>query len=628
MTDFKKAIGLIIEKSAGIKIDLSILSIPPDPKMGDYSLPCFTLAKEMKKSPQQVAEEIVRKIAIVQPIVRVDIKGPYINFFVNKAILAQEILSRINEEKENYGTAQVAQKQRSKVMVEFPSPNTNKPLHLGHIRNMLLGESVSRLLEASGSKVIRANVNNDRGVHICKSMLAYDRWGNDRDPDKKSDHFVGDFYVLFSKEAEKNPELEKEAQEMLVLWEKKDKRVRELWKLMNTWAYGGFEATYEALDISFDKYYYESEYYDKGREIVLKALKKGLFSKDETGAITAPLQKYNLQDKVVLRGDGTSLYITQDIYLAIKKFEDYGLERSIYVVGNEQNEHFRQLFSVLDMLGHRWAKKCLHLSYGMVFLPHGRMKSREGTVVDADDLIEEMKDIAKREIERRHPALRADELEKRAKMIGLGALRFFMLKNDPARDMTYNPEESISFEGETGPYVQYAHARICSMLRKHIEDSRIVGAAPSVAAARAPSLKKSKASKNTKTKSKTNASGKDNKKAGNTDKISKKSDAEEKISISAAVDYSLLKSEPEQRLIILLSQYPGIVQKAAADLKPSLVAHYLVRLSQEFTSFYHDCPVLIAEPEVKKARLLLSDCVRQTIGNGLRTLGIDAPREM
>lgn len=562
--DFKKEIARIVKKAVGTDISLeSFIEVPPQPEMGDYSLPCFVLSKDLKKNPNEIAQELVRKIGLKQPIIRIEVKGPYVNFFVNKQKISEAVLKDIFREKARFGRRK---KKKEAVMVEFPSPNTNKPLHLGHIRNIVIGDSVSRIIEFLGDKVIRANLNNDRGIHICKSMLAYRKFGKGKQPGKneKTDHFVGDFYVMFNKEAEKNPAFEEEAKEMLAKWEKGDRETIKLWKLMNTWAYGGFEETYEKLDVEFDKYYYESDFYDKGRDIVKAGLKKGLFKKYENGAIIAELGRYRLPEKVLLRADGTSIYITQDIFLAQKKFKDYKLDKSIYVVASEQNTHFMQLFRILEILGYKWARKCVHLSYGMVYLPHGRMKSREGTVVDADDLIEEMKNVAEKEILKREPNIAKAELKKRAGVIGIGALKFYFAKTDAVRDMVYNPEESISFEGETGPYVQYVYARISSMLRKY----------------------------------------------------SKKVDAN--------ADLSLLKTGKEIELVKMLGDFPEIVKSAAEHLRPHLVANYLVKLCQSFNSFYQDVPVLNAKDEkTKKARLLLVSCVKQVIANGLDLLGIE-----
>jgi arginyl-tRNA synthetase len=570
--DFKKDIVKLLKDI--VKIDESIIEIPPRPEMGDYSLPCFSLASHFKKSPVEIAQELARKLPLKQPISKIEIKGPYLNFFINKAILAEAIIKEITKEKEKFGKD--SKKKKETVMIEFPSPNTNKPLHLGHVRNIVIGDSMSNIFQFLGDKVIRANLNNDRGVHICKSMLAYQKFGKDskgnmRNPCKekmKTDHFVGDFYVKFNEAAKENPDLEEEAKAMLQKWEKKDKEVIKLWKLMNTWAYEGFEETYEKLGVSFSKYYYESDFYDKGKDIIIKGLKKGLFKKDESGAVVADLSKYKTPDKVLLRADGTSIYITQDIFLAQKKFDDYKLDKSVYVVASEQNTHFHQLFAILDILGYKWAKKCVHLSYGMVYLPHGRMKSREGTVVDADDLIEEMKKIAEAEILKRDKDIKKSELKKRAEVVGLGALKFYFAKMDAGKDMTYNPEESISFEGETGPYVQYTYARICSILAKY---------------GKKPDLK---------------------------------------------VNYKLLKESKETELIKILGQFPGEVNAAAGHLRPHLIATYLIRLCQAFNSFYQEVPILQADEETKKARIILISSAKQVIANGLDLLGIEYVERM
>lgn len=567
--DFKKDIISLLNKDIkGIKFDESMLQVPPYSDMGDYSLPCFNFSQQMKKSPAEIAQDFVRKITLQQPVARVEVKGPYLNFFISRAVMAEAAIKEIAKKKKTYGRFE---KKKEIIMVEYPSPNTNKPLHLGHVRNMLLGNSVSETLRFLGDKVIRANVNNDRGIHICKSMLAYKKFGMGKKPDKKkqkTDHFVGDFYVRYSEEEKKNPLIEEEAKEMLQKWEDGDKETIKLWKLMNTWAYEGFEETYEKLDIMFDKYYYESDIYKKGKEIVARGLKKGLFRKEENGAVSVELEKYGLPNKILLRGDGTSVYITQDLYLAEKKFKDYKLDRSIHVVASEQNMHFKQLFRILDILGNTWANKCYHLSYGMVYLPNGRMKSREGTVVDADDLIDEMIKVAEKEILKREPDISKAELKKRSEVIGIGALKFFMLKMDPAKDMVYDPEVSISFEGETGPYVQYTYARICSILAKH---------------------------------------GK---------------------KLNVKVDYSLLKDKLEEELVRKLAGFPNIVRQAAEHYRPSLIAVYLIKLCQSFNTFYHDVPVLQAEKDIKEARLVLIDAARQVIANGLDLLGIEYVERM
>jgi arginyl-tRNA synthetase len=433
------------------------------------------------------------------------------------------------------------------------------------VRNIVIGKSMSNILSFSGSKVIQACLVNDRGIHIAKSMLAYMRWGKGREPDKKPDHFVGDFYVLFNGKAKADEKLEEEAQKLLKKWESGDKEVIGLWKKMNAWAEEGFGETYRRLGIGFDRFYHESEIYDKGRKIVEKGLRDGKFKKLH-GAITAELKQFGLPDKVLVRADGTTLYITQDIYLAIKKFEDYRLDQSVYVVGSEQNMHFAQLFAILQMLGNRIVRDCHHLSYGMVYLPEGRMKSREGTVVDADDIIADMIRLAGDEVRKRYEKLDKEEVERRSETIGLGALRFFMLRTDPAKDMTFDPKESISFEGETGPYVQYAYARISSILRKH---------------------------------------GK---------------------AVVEKIDFSSF-GEEEANLVRLLSQFPGTVADAE-KYRPSAVCRYLLDLSQSFNEFYHKVPILKAPAKEKAARLLLISCVREVLGSGLALLDIGVLEEM
>lgn len=553
---------LVKETKLGKELVESLLEVPPDSKLGDFAFPTFSLAKKFKKSPNEIAQELAKKFEVNKNIKKVEVKGPYLNFFINKKELAKLTLSRILKEKECYGS----QKAKDTIMVEFCSPNTNKPLHLGHLRNIFIGQSISKVFEFLGYSVKRTCLVNDRGIHISKSMLAYKKFGKASQPDKKTDKFVGDFYVKYNKELQKDPGLEQEAQELLQKWEQGDKETLKLWKTMNKWVHDGFDETYRELNVKFDKFYYESKIYKAGKDIVMQGLKKGIFSKED-GAIIAELEKHSLPKKVLIRGDGTSLYITQDIFLAKKKFEDYPINKSIYVVGNEQNLHFRQLFKILELLGYKWAKDCYHLNYGMVFLPQGRMKSREGTIVDADDMIAEVRRLALKEIKKRHK-LPEKELETRAKVIGDAALRFFILKIDPYKDMVYDPEESISFEGETGPYVQYTHARISSIIRKH--------------------------------------NGK----------------------IDSKPDFALLGEEVEHNLVRKLSRFSQIVEETACHYKPSLLCRYLIELSQLFNEFYHKQPVLKAEESLKQARLTLLMATRQVIENGLNLLEIQAPEQM
>ena len=436
----------------------SLIETPPKEINFTYALPVFQLAQHEKKAPPEIAQDLIKKISKPEYLEEVEAEGPYLNFRVRPIIVLKNIYSleddygRIRDIEKNEGESQ-------RIVIEYPSPNTNKPLHLGHIRNMLIGSSTSNLLEYKGHKVFQVNLNNDRGIHICKSMLAYKKLGNGKEPDKKSDHFVGDFYVKYNQLEEENEDIIEEAQELLKDWEEKDPETRALWKKMNTWAFEGFEETYQKFGIDFDKQYYESEYYWKGKKLILEGLEKGIFEKTEDGAIIAPLSDVSdLPDKVLLRSDGTSIYITQDVYLASLKKKDFQYDISIYVVGNEQDLYFEQLFKVLEMLG--FEEKTYHLSYGMIALPGGKMKSREGNVVDADDLVEEIQNLAYEEVNKRYQELTDDEKKKRAKIIGMAALRFFILKISPKTDFVFDPEESISFEGETGPYVQYVYARI------------------------------------------------------------------------------------------------------------------------------------------------------------------------
>lgn len=522
------------------------------------------MAKFEKKSPQIIASELVETITPPEFIEEIEAKGPYINL----RIASKPILRSIFKYGKDYGkTNDKEMKAKQTIVIEFPSPNTNKPLHLGHVRNMLIGNVTSRLLNYKEHEVFQVNLNNDRGIHICKSMLAYKKWGENREPNKKPDHFVGDFYVLYS-QREENENLQDETQEMLKKWENDDPETRKLWKKMNSWAIQGFNETYEKFDIHFDKVYNESEFYWKGKEKVLEGLKKGLFEKREDGAIIAPLKEScGLPDKVLLRKDGTSIYITQDIFLAYLKKKDFNYTRSIYVVGNEQDLYFKQLFAVLEMLGFQEDK--FHLSYGMIYLPEGKMKSREGKVVDADELVQEMKELAFQEVQRRYPELKEEEKLNRSEIIGMGALRFFILKYSPRSDFIFNPEESISFEGETGPYVQYSYARIESIIKK----------------------------------------------------------SKQQISLNA-IDYSLLKHEKELEVISLLSFFPDILQQVTETYNLHLIPQFLLSLAQSFSSFYSSCQVISEDKELQKARLLLIKCIQIVIKTGLNILGIDVLEEM
>jgi arginyl-tRNA synthetase len=560
--DFKQELVKLLAKELKWKEEefTNLILVPPDPKMGDYAFPCFKVGG----NPKEAAEKLKQKLKLPKFIERVEVAGPYLNFFLNKLVWAEETLSKIKKEKKKYGQG----REKKNIVVEFCSPNTNKPLHLGHVRNMALGDAMVKLLSNQGNQVHPVEIVNDRGVHICKSMLAYERWGNNKKPDKKTDHFVGDYYVIFAKKVGEDPGLEEEAQQMLVKWEQGDKKVLALWKKMNSWVLDGFKETYKRFGIKFEKEYFESTFYLQGKEIAQEGLKKGIFFKDETGAVMVDLEKYGLGKKAILRADGTSIYFTQDLYLVELRQKDFHFDNLMYVVATEQNLHFKQLFKVLELLERPYAKNMYHLSYGMVNLPTGKMKSREGTVVDADDLMDELEELAAEEVRKRHEDLSEKEVKKRAVIISLGALKFYMLKTDAVRDMVFNPEESLSFEGETGPYVQYTHARACSLLRK----------------------------------------------AG--------------VQKATKINFNYLNTKEELALIKALYEFPEALNKAAEQYRPHVLCNYLIALSQSFNEFYHAHQVIVDNKEQMQARLLLVDCVRQVLENGLALLGIEAPEEM
>lgn len=547
-----------------LKLTKPELETPPDSNLGDYAFPCFQLSKQFKKNPIEIAMDLAKKIKPTKLIKEIKEIGPYLNFYINKQELANIVIKDILDKKQDYGKGK---DKDEKIMIEYVSPNTNKSLHLGHVRNGLLGSAVANILEFNGYKVIRTCLNNDRGTGMAEAMLGYMMFHKGEEPDIKADHFVAQCYVDFKKSAKEKPELEKQAKELVLKWEQGDKETLKLWKKMRDWVLDGYRSTYDKLDISFDKEYYESDIYKQGKEIVEQGLKKGIFEKKE-GAIIAPLKKCNLPDKVLIKSDGTSLYMTQDLFLAQLKEKEFNADRSIYVVASEQDNHFRQLFKILELLKYKGADKLYHLSYGIVNLPSGRMKSREGNVVDADDLVEEVTELAKTEIIKRHEDLKEDETEKRSDMIGMGALKFFMLKFDNITSFTFNPEESLSFEGETGPYCQYAHARICSILERY----------------------------------------------------------EKKVRNSSS--FSLLTSPEEEKIILLLAKFPETIEESANAYKPHIIARYVLDLAQAFNEFYHACPILEEDDDKKLVRLNLILAVKQVIENSLKLLGIDSPKAM
>ena len=557
---------------------------------GHYTIVVFPFLRASKKSPETTAQELGEYLKNNEKAVA---EFNVIKGFLNLTIASDcwtEMLNDINADKD-FGIKH-ASEDAPTVMIEYSSPNTNKPLHLGHVRNNLLGNALANVMAANGNKVIKTNIVNDRGIHICKSMLAWQKYGNGETPassGKKGDHLIGDYYVAFDKhykaevaelmekgmskeEAEAASPLMKEAREMLVKWEAGDPEVRSLWKIMNEWVYEGFDETYKMMGVSFDKIYYESDTYLVGKEKVLEGLEKGLFFKKEDGSVWADLTNEGLDQKLLLRADGTSVYMTQDIGTAKLRFDDYPINKMIYVVGNEQNYHFQVLAILLDRLGFEWGKDLVHFSYGMVELPEGKMKSREGTVVDADDLMEKMIATAKEASSDRLAECTEEEAADIARIVGLGALKYFILKVDATKNMTFNPKESIDFNGNTGPFIQYTYARIRSILRKAAE-------------------------------------------AG--------------ITVPEKLDTGLELSLKEEGLIQMLSEFPSVIAQAGSDYNPSVIANYVYELVKEYNQFYHDFSILREEnEELKKFRLMLSQNVGKVISTGMGLLGIEVPERM
>ena len=567
---------------------------------GHLTLVVFPFLKMSKKGPEQTAQEIGGYLKANDPAVAAFnvIKG-----FLNLTIASATWIELLNEIQadEQYGLMQVTDASPL-VMIEYSSPNTNKPLHLGHVRNNLLGNALANIVAANGNKVVKTNIVNDRGIHICKSMLAWKKYGNGETPEtsgKKGDHLVGDYYVSFDKhykaevkelmakftaqgmsddeakaKAEAESPLMQEAREMLVKWEAGDPEVRGLWEMMNNWVYAGFDETYKKMGVSFDKIYYESNTYLEGKEKVMEGLEKGFFYKKEDGSVWADLTAEGLDHKLLLRGDGTSVYMTQDIGTAKLRFADYPINKMIYVVGNEQNYHFQVLSILLDKLGFEWGKSLVHFSYGMVELPEGKMKSREGTVVDADDLMEEMIATAKETSQElgKLDGLTQEEADDIARIVGLGALKYFILKVDARKNMTFNPKESIDFNGNTGPFIQYTYARIQSVLRKAAESG---------------------------------------------------------IVIPEQIPAGIELSEKEEGLIQMVADFAAVVKQAGEDYSPSIIANYTYDLVKEYNQFYHDYSILREENEaVKVFRIALSANVAKVVRLGMKLLGIEVPSRM
>ena len=559
---------------------------------GDITLVVFPFVKVAKKSPEQTAEEIASELQTQFSMIK---SYNVIKGFLNLSIASSfwlEALEEIHADS-RFGT-KTAKENADLMMIEYSSPNTNKPLHLGHIRNNLLGYSIAEIQKANGWNIVKTNIVNDRGIHICKSMLAWKLFGNSETPETsgmKGDHLVGKYYVEFDKhykaeikelmaqgmteeEAKKEAPLIKQAQEMLLKWEQGDAEIRNLWEMMNSWVYAGFDETYKKLGVDFDKIYYESDTYTEGKSKVEEGVDKGVFYQRDDNSVWADLTTDGLDEKLLLRSDGTSVYMTQDIGTAKLRYEEYPIKKMVYVVGNEQNYHFQVLSILLDKLGFEWGKELVHFSYGMVELPEGKMKSREGTVVDADDLIEEMVNTARETSQElgKLDGVSEEEAENIARMVGLGALKYFILKVDPKKNMTFNPKESIDFNGNTGPFIQYTHARIKSVLRKADEQG---------------------------------------------------------IDYKSLTNKDINLSDKENYLIQTLTAFPSIVKQAGDEFSPALIANYIYDLVKEYNQFYHDFSILREEnSDLKVFRLVLSESIANVIKTGMGLLGIEVPERM
>ena len=568
---------------------------------GNLTLVVFPFVKMARKSPEQTGQELGEYLVEhCEAVSKYNVVKGFLNLSVSDEAWLQ-LLADIDADP-HYGEKEVTDG-APLVMIEYSSPNTNKPLHLGHVRNNLLGWSLAQIMQANGNRVVKTNIVNDRGIHICKSMLAWLKWGNGETPEssgKKGDHLIGDYYVAFDKhyreevkelvaqgmdeeKAKQEAPLIKEAHEMLVKWEQGDTEVRALWEKMNAWVYAGFDETYRKMGVSFDKIYYESQTYLKGKAKVEEGLEKGLFERHEDGSVWADLTNEGLDQKLLLRSDGTSVYMTQDIGTAEMRFKDYPIDKMIYVVGNEQNYHFQVLSILLDRLGFKWGKELVHFSYGMVELPNGKMKSREGTVVDADDLMQLMVDDARRVSDEagKNADMTEEEKQEIARIVGMGALKYFILKVDARKNMLFNPEESIDFNGNTGPFIQYTHARIRSILRKAASSNPLQGEA-----------------------------------------------SPNPLQVEGATKAVELSAK-EVELVQKMSEFGAAVEQAGQDYSPSGIANYCYELTKVFNQFYHDYSILNEEDEAKRQiRLVIARNVAKILKNGMALLGIEVPERM
>ncbi len=564
----KRVLKLFASEFEQPRVDPTIFKFetPPDEKMGHLAFACFPLAKIACAGPQQIADILARQWGGSDYFQKIVSAGPYLNFFFSPEFLTSELLTTcINDAR--YGESD--QGSEKTIMVEYSSPNTNKPMHLGHCRNNLLGISLSNLLENTGYRVIKANLINDRGIHICKSMYAYQRWGNGETPEStgiKGDKLVGKYYVLYDQKEKAHPDILKEVQQMLRDWENGDSEVRALWQKMNGWVLDGFYQSYDRMGATFDKIYRESETYQGGKEVVYKALEAGTCEREANGAISIDLEANKLGKKILLRGDRTAMYITQDINTTITKFTDYKLNGSLFVVADEQNNHFRVLFKILEKFGYDWAKCCEHVSYGMITLPEGKMKSREGTVVDLDDLMDKMKTMAKEELESRYHNNNITEeidIEETAEAISQSAIKFYILKTNASKEISFNREESLSFDGATGPYLQYTHARISSLLKK----------------------------------------------------------LDFRIQDTVAEDYHW--QEEEIKLMVLLSRFPDAVLQSINDRNPAVICSFVYDLCRSYNKFYHEHPILKADQTTERNfRVMISQATQKVLAKALNILSI------
>lgn len=550
-------------KKQGVK-DIE-LSIPPDPKLGDFALPCFKLTKQFKQDPILIAKTLAKKISKTKLIKEVKEVGPYLNFFINKQEFAGSLIKDILKEKDNYGKAKP---KKEKVMVEHSQPNTHKGFHIGHLRNVCLGDALVRIMRFNGFPVIAANYINDTGAHVAKCIWCYLKYGKGNEPKENKGEWLGKIYTDAIKKIAQNPELKDEVNEIHRKIEANDPELTKVWKQTRQWSLDDFNNIYKILDVKFDQWFYDNELTEPGKKFVKELLKKKIAEISEQAAIVN-LEKYGLDIALVLKSDGSALYLTKDFALADKKFRKYKIDRSIYVVAAEQRLHFQQLFKILELYGFKQAKKCFHLSYELVMLKEGKMSSRAGNIVLFSELLNNIKQKLAHEVAKRHPDWTEKQKQTAINKIAIAAMKFIMLNHENNKVIIFDPEKALDFEGETGPYIQYAHARICSIIKKY-----------------------------------------------------------EKKEVKKEFQSKLLKTKEEEKLITVLSNFENIVDQAANSYKPHLFARYMLDLAQAFNEFYHACPILQAREEVKQARLNLILAVKQILKTGLNLLGIEAPVEM